>query len=240
MKQLKIPVIYALVIMISVTGCIFDLVNTVQGNGNVVTDKRHTEPFTRLKAGAGLKVYITQGEEESIKVIADENLMEVIVTECSDGTLKVYAKANIRNAKSKEVHIVYSDMDVLSVSSACHLKGENKMVTDEIEINTSNGGDLELEIDAQMIDMNVSSGGKAWLKGNTEKLVADASSGGILRARELITQDANVSASSGGNARIYIEGKADLRASSGGNIRYSGKASIKNISSSSGGNIHRD
>jgi hypothetical protein len=74
--------IFAL-ILLGCTGlmgtCVFD--GGVEGDGNVVKESRAVEGFTALQAGSAFEVFLLQGEEESLTIEADQNLMQYIVTE---------------------------------------------------------------------------------------------------------------------------------------------------------------
>ena len=237
MKNLRFALVIVTSMIIFLPACYFG--PTVHGDGNVVTEERSVDSFSGIKGSSGIKVFITQGDEESVKVIADQNLQEIIITEVIEGKLKIWTEHNIRDAKSKEVHVVFKDINYLSSSSGCHLKGENKLETEDIRINVSSGGQLKLEIDAGQIECDASSGGQGYLKGTTDYLKVNASSGGGLKAVELVAKNANVDASSGGHAKVYATESFNLNASSGGNISYTGDGNVNKLSRSSGGNIRK-
>jgi len=237
MEKIKITLAVMAIAMLLLPACY--LGPTVHGDGNVVTEERAVDSFSGIKGASGLKVFITQGDEESVKVIADQNLQDKINTVVVEGKLKIYTEYNIRDAKSKEIHVVFKDINYLSSSSGCQLKGENKIESEDLKINVSSGGRLKIEIDAGGIDCDASSGGQGYLKGTVKSLEVNASSGGGLDADELVAVTAEVNASSGGRARVNASESFDLNASSGGNIYYSGNGSVDNLHSSSGGNIRK-
>ena len=72
--------------------CNFDInLNSsgVTGNGNVSTIDRTLEAdFTEIEVSRGLDVYLTQSDAASIKVQADENLHDIIITKIENGVLK--------------------------------------------------------------------------------------------------------------------------------------------------------
>jgi hypothetical protein len=225
------------VLLISLNSCYYDFRETVFGSGNVVSEDREAGSFDRLKVSSGIDVFITQGEVESIKVIADDNLLEYIRTDVYDNTLNVTAKANIRKAKSKEVHLVYKKLREIDISSAGDVEGTNRMKADELNLDLSSAGDLVLEVEAISINCNISSAGDARLTGTVDELDADLSSAGDLYAEDLIARKAHVGASSAGNARICATEEVNLSASSAGDIYYKGDPKIINVSRSSAGNI---
>ncbi len=237
MKKKIIALVFAGSIILMLPACFFG--PTVYGDGNVVTEERSVESFSAIKGASGLRVFITQGDEESVVVIADQNLQDKIKTEVVEGKLKIHSEYNIRDAKSKEIHVVFKDINYLSSSSGCHLMGENKMETDHIRIDVSSGGRLKLEIESNQIKCDASSGGEAVINGISDNLEVSASSGGGLDATELVAKHVIANASSGGRARVNGTDSFDLNASSGGNISYSGDGNVEMQNSSSGGNIRK-
>jgi hypothetical protein len=184
-------------------------------------------------------VLIRQGNEISLMVEEDENLLEVIETEVVDNTLKIYTNANIRKARSKKIYLVYEELNSIRVNSAGDVKGENTLNTDDLEIRLSSAGDLDLEVQAKQIHCDISSSGDARLSGSTDILEADLSSAGDLYAYDLKAKKCFVSVSSAGDARVYAEEEFDLRCSSAGSIYYKGEGRVTRSSRSSAGSIVR-
>lgn len=228
---------FLIIILLSLGSCYINFRETVYGNGNVVTEERHAGSFNRLKVSSGIDAIITQGDVESIKVIADENLLEYIKTEIYDNTLKISTDANIRHAKSKEVHLVYKQLKEIDISSAGDVKGNNRMKVDDLDLDLSSAGDLTLDVEAIKITCNISSAGDAHLSGTADELEADLSSAGDLNAYDLVVRKAHISSSSAGNARICATDEVELNASSAGDIYYKGDPKTIHINRSSAGSI---
>ncbi len=230
---------YAILVFL-ITGsssCIISPHETIYGSGNVVTEERDIGDFTGLKVSSGIDVVIRQGKEISLKLEADDNLHEVIITEVDGNTLKIYTRKNIRKARSKKVFLVYEDLNTIRISSAGDVTGENTLHTDTLDIDLSSAGDLNLEVQAEKINCDISSSGDARLSGSTEVLVASLSSAGDLHAYELNTKKTEVSCSSAGDARVYATEEFNLRSSSAGSIYYKGDGRVVNSHTSSAGSI---
>jgi hypothetical protein len=234
-KHFHIPSLIVLLLFLS--SCYFDFRETVYGNGKVVTEDRTADSFNRLIVSSGVDVFITQGEEESIKVIADENLIEYIRTEITDNTLEIYTEANILHAESKEVRLVYKQLGEINITSAGDVDGTNRMKADDLDLYLSSAGDLVLDVEAARIKCNISSAGDAKLSGTVDELDADLSSAGDLNAWDLVARKAHVNASSAGNAKIYATEEIDLSSSSAGDIYYKGDPKTINTNKSSAGSI---
>jgi hypothetical protein len=131
------------------------------------------------------------------------------------------------------------DIKSLSTTSAGDIIGETPVKTDDLELNASSAGDIKIEVYAKTIRADGSSSGDITLNGETDMLDADLSSAGNLNAYNLKTREANISASSAGDADVYVTEKLTARASSAGDINYKGDPKYIDAHSSSAGGIHR-
>lgn len=238
MKSLKVLMIAF--ICLGITSCIdAQMHRTVRGEGDVVKKERTATSFDGIRVSTGIDVYLKQGDKESITVEADENLHEYILTEVKDGVLNVYTEVNIREAKRKRVYVTIKEVKSLKTSSAGDIIGETPVKGTDIEISASSAGNIRLEVYAKIIEINISSSGDVSLSGEAEKLNADLSSAGDLEAYNLKVKEADVSASSAGDARVNVSEKITARASSAGDITYQGDPRYVDANSSSAGGIHR-
>jgi hypothetical protein len=238
MKSLKVLMIAF--ICFGITSCIdAQMRKTVIGEGDIVKKERIATSFDGVRVSTGIDVFLKQGDKESITVEADENLHEYILTEVRDGVLNVYTEANIREAKRKRVYVTIKEVKSLKTSSAGDIIGETPVTGTDIEISASSAGNIRLEVYAKRIEVNISSSGDVSLSGEADRLNADLSSAGDLEAYSLKVKEADVSASSAGDARVNVSEKITARASSAGDITYQGDPKYVDANSSSAGGIHR-
>lgn len=238
MKSLKllIPVFALMAFCVHVNAQVWE---TVRGNHKVVTETRDTESFTGIKVSSGIDVYLKQGNSLSVKVEADENLQEHIVTEVKNGILNVYSDVSIRDAEMKRAYITIREVNSLRTTSAGDIKGESLITAENLELSASSAGSIRLEVRAKNIEVDISSSGDITLTGEATSLDADLSSAGDLNAYELNVKEADISASSAGDADINVSEKLVARASSAGDINYAGNPKYVDAHSSSAGGIHR-
>ena len=109
---MKTPKFISLILVVVFTTSAFGQIRPrVTGSGKVVSEDRKAGYFNAVKVSSGIDVYLTQGQKESIRVEADDNLHEYIATEIKDNTLKVYSNANIRKAEAKKVYVGIKDVE---------------------------------------------------------------------------------------------------------------------------------
>jgi hypothetical protein len=239
MKSLKIFLVTFITLSL-IASCINGQIRkTVRGDGNVVKKERSAESFDGIKVSSGVSVYLTQGDKESITVEADENLHEYIITEVKGGTLHVYTDANIREAERERVYVTMKDIKSLRTSSAGDIIGETPIKCEDVDLDVSSAGDIKIELTAKRVEVGISSSGNIRLTGEADKLNADLSSAGDLEAFDFKVKEADVSASSAGDARVNVSEKIIARASSAGDITYKGDPKYVDAHSSSAGGVHR-
>lgn len=209
-----------------------------KGNGAVVTDTRPiTEDFTQVSASEGLMVYVTQADEFSIKVEADENVIDLIETDIRNGKLRIHTEENIGRA-TKNIYVSLPEVTRLRSSSGAHLTTQNTIKANELEVDGSSGAILELDVVTNEIDIDASSGANLDISGEADDAMIDVSSGGNINAKNLQTRTCNADASSGGNVRVQVSKSLVADASSGGNISYSGEPNVEKKKSVSG-SVHK-
>jgi len=210
----------------------------ISGNGDVTDEIRDLEGFSGIHVSSGIDVYLSQGEEYLVKVVADENLMEIIRTEVKGKVLEVGVEhPGIRRAESKRVYVTMPELDRLKISSAGDCMGETPFHCGDLDIDISSAGDLKIEVYADRIHLDISSSGDASIKGETNEFEASLSSAGDLDAFDLEAKNVTVDVSSAGDARVFATEELRMNASSAGNIYYRGSAKVVKSHSSSAGDI---
>ena len=238
MKNLKY--LTAIILLLGIAaGANSQIRRTVYGNNHVVKQERKAGRFDGLRVSSGIDVYLRQTGSESISVETDENLQEYIITEIKDGVLNIYTDANIREAEMKKVYVTMKDINSLKTTSAGDIIGETPVKTSNLKLSASSAGDIKIEVYCDKIDADISSSGDMTLTGKTDVLHVSLSSAGDLNAYELDVREAEVSASSAGDADVNVSERLTARASSAGDINYRGNPKYIDAHSSSAGGVHR-
>ena len=226
-------------ITLTFNSCIIDgWENGISGNGNVIEETRDISGFTGVHVSTGIDVYLTEVNSFDVRVEADENLMEVILTELNGDMLVVKTdRVNIRNAESKKVFVTMPELSQLKISSAGDCEGLTPFHCENLRLSVSSAGDLSLDVEARSINIDISSSGDARIAGSTEELDVSLSSAGDLHAFDLVAGVVQVDVSSAGDARVFATEEISMNVSSAGNIYYRGDAKVLHSRTSSAGDI---
>ena len=235
MKKLVLPAI--LVSLFTFQSCVFgDWDNGISGNGDVKTEVINESGFIGVHASSGIDVTISQGDYY-VELVADENLHEYITVEREGNMLKIGSERNIYRAESKVVHVTLPELTEIKISSAGDVESLTDFTCDDLEIEISSAGDLNLGVEARRIDLTISSSGDCDIWGSAEEFDARLSSAGDLNAFELDADYVSVNVSSAGDARVSANKEISMSASSAGSIFYKGDAVVKKSNTSSAGSI---
>ena len=217
--------ITALIMSLLLVSCQFngDFGFGVRGNGNVETVERSIDDnFSEIRVSRGLDVYLTQGDNVNLLVEADENLHDIIITEVENGVLKITTDENIAFSKSKKVMLTFKDVSKIKATSGSDVFSTNTIVADNLELTTTSGSDMELDINVQVADCRSTSGSDLRVSGTTNKLYAEATSGSDIKAGNLKAKVSEARATSGADITLNTSEELYAKATSGADIKYYG------------------
>ena len=232
----KLTVLFFISTMLA--SCGIDMFNRVEGNRNVVTkDRKINDDFTRVKVSSGIDLFIKQGNKNELTVEADENLHDIIITEVRGDMLRIYTEKSIWRAKARKVYLTVTDLEELKATSGSDVVSQGVLKVKDIEVSTSSGADMRIELNADMVTSSSSSGADLRLSGRANIHNTKASSGSSVRAYQLESKDVTARVSSGADISVYASESINARASSGGDIRYKGSPEKVSKKTSSGGGV---
>jgi hypothetical protein len=234
--RLSFTIFFPLFAALLLSSCIF-MGPSVKGNGEVVEDVREVGKFSGVKVTSGMNVHFVQGDEPSVVVVADENLLEIIETKVNGNTLEIRTRANIWSATSKKVVITTNKIREIQGTAGSNIYTDGRLVVDQLTLKASAGCNFKMDLDGQSVDVSVNSGANVFLTGKSKQFYAKTTSGANLKAEDLKAEVSEITVSSGANAWVTTMKELTAHASSGGNIFYYGSPDRTNTSSSSGGNI---
>jgi hypothetical protein len=236
MKTMKYLFLFSLVILVGANSTV------IAGNSDK-TETREVRDFNAIKVSTGIDLYLKMGDTEAVKIVADDDIIDRLVTEVKDGTLRIYMKRgdwfDWGGNKTRKAYVTVKEIVAVDASSGSDVKTENTLEGESLKINASSGSDVNMDLYFKNVSLNTSSGSDARLSGKVKTFEAEASSGSDIKAQELESKICKVRVSSGSDATVSVSDELYAKASSGGDVRYYGNPTIKDIEESSGGDVSR-
>lgn len=227
MKKLNVVHLMILFLFVSGIATASVLPGNIRGNGKIEKEERKVESFKGVVAGGAFDVYLKQGNETSLFVEADENLLPVIKTEVRGDILRISTTEGIKNSNKLNIYITMPLLEKLEVSGACEVKGEGRFNMENLELEASGASEVELIINTSSLDLTMSGSSEVELSGNASEFEVQLSGASELEAFELITDKCEIEASGASSADIYVNIELEVNASGASDINYKGEAYSK-------------
>ncbi len=214
----------------------------VVGSENLVTQEEFFSDFSVVRVGSGFEVEIAQSSSYSIKITADDNVLDHIEVFKTSDTLTIRLKLGYSyESVTLKGKITMPELHELELSGGTHGTVKGFSSSHEFVAELSGGsflsGDLTTTGDAQF----ALSGGShlSELDGTANNLRITASSGSHLDLSGFHVQDASVSLSGGSHATINLDGRLDADVSGGSHLLYLGDPTMGDIDTSGGSTVSK-
>jgi hypothetical protein len=195
----------------------------IAGSGTLVTQEKNFSDFTIIRARMGFQVEITQSSSYSVKITADDNLINDVEISKQGETLYIGLKTRMMGeyrSVTLKAEITMTDLSELYLSSGTTATAKEFHLSHDIELTLSSGSCLEME-------------------GSANDLTIDASSGSTLNLSEFRVHNADVELSSGSSATINLDGRLDADLSSGSTLYYIGDPTLGDIETTSDSTVEK-
>jgi hypothetical protein len=209
----------------------------VTGNHKIAVQQRNIEDFEGVDVAGPMKVYITQGSNYSVKIEAEENLMDYIETDLEGNTLEINFKRNyrIRSHKDIKVYITAPQFKDLQVAGSGGIWSQSRIThPDEINIDIAGSGDVVADLDAPRINTEIGGSGSTILKGATRDFKVEIAGSGEVRAFDLLSETVRLEIAGSGDAQVFASKQLDVEIAGSGDVIYKGAPAVKQSKAGSG------
>ena len=247
-----------LAIAFATLACSTTIPGVLVGSGDVVTESFDVTDFDQIRLGTSGTLYVEQGDEFSLTIETDDNILPALNVDVTKGVLtltadpkytalqdtKLIYRVTVPELTALDVsgsgEIIVGDLKSASLSMTVSGSGDTSFSNAEIDlltINVNGSGNAIFEnIAAEDIIINVNGSGDVTLAGATESITITTSGSGKVFAEELKTSKADVAINGSGDANLWVTKAITVNISGSGEVHYWGapKIELKNNSGSGG------
>lgn len=203
---------------------------------------RKLSGFHAIASSGSFEVVLTQGNAESVRVKADAEVINDVITEVKNGTLMVHSKnrsvwnsGNFWNNRTVTIYVTAKDLNSISLSGSGDLRIENQFNTNSLQLRLSGSGDFTGKVNVKTLEASVSGSGDFKIAGKADESTISIAGSGNFSGGDLITKSTAIRIAGSGNASIYASEKVDASVSGSGDIRYMGHPkSVSKVAHGSG------
>jgi hypothetical protein len=118
----------------------------VVGSGTVIEESRPVRGFRGVELAGPGELFIQQGQEESLRVEAEDNLIQYFSSEVVDGMLKIgfRGRVGMNTKQTMRFYVTARDLDTIIVSSLATVTAP-ALETSELTVRVEDGGRVRIE-----------------------------------------------------------------------------------------------
>lgn len=188
-----------------------------KGSGDLKTETREVDDFSRVSLAGSFKVEITVGQPKAVTITFDDNLLDNIITEVRRGELQLETEGSYSSRKPCLVQITVPKLDAVYCSGSGDIRIDN-IKSDEFECHISGSGDVVASGEVKELDLAISDSGD-------------------IDMRDLRAEDVNARISGSGDMDVFAKNSIRGSVSGSGDINYYGDPPSTRVRVSGSGDI---
>lgn len=208
----------------------------VKGNGKQINNERSVGSFHTIAVSGSMEVLVSKGATGKLRVQADENLQEYIITEVKDGVLSIHTKDKVSiSTNDMKVYVPANMLDGVKIAGSGSVTSNEAIASSgKFAASIAGSGNIRFQTSARDLKASIAGSGNMDIGGTTNKLDVSISGSGSFKGYNLKTQEADIAISGSGDVETTVNGMIDARISGSGDVYYKGQAQVSFKSAGSG------
>ena len=178
------------------------------GSDRIISEERNTSECNGICLKYAGNVYLRQGDEQSITVEANDNIIDDVITQSQDGILSVGLRNGSYSDVTVRVYVTLKSIEQISIEGAGNINVQNS-------------------IDSKNLNCIINGAGDIYLKGYGEYLECKINGAGNIDAFKFPVKNCAAKINGSGNCSVNVSDYLDAAISGIGNIVYEGNPNVK-------------
>lgn len=210
----------------------------IEPSGNIITKEVSVQPFDAIKASGLYELVLSQGDKESVKIEADDNLQYLFSVTNSGSKLiidmpklkdqNVQFERKDTDKKDKnlrwKVYVTFKKLKSIDVGVIGNVRSVSLLKFDELTLESKNDGNVNLAITADKLNIDNKGVGNITLTGAANQVAVKNKGVGEFEGGDLIVQTMDIENSGVGSANVNVQKDLKIKDSFLGKVRNKGNA----------------
>jgi hypothetical protein len=234
MNTLKVQMRKAVILVPALFLSISTLSFSQKGDA-ITSETREVSEFNEIDLSTGhFTVYLSQGDKESLKIEASNDLLSQIKSEVKNNELHIYMDQSHTSKEKAVIYIGIRDLKEMNCSGAVTVNTQGMIKSNEIEFDFSGASKANLELTSARLEISVSGSSSIKVKGSCDQVELNISGAGTYDAVDLNSKNYDIDISGAGTATITVTDKMEVSISGSGSVKYKGDPAIEKSISGAG------
>lgn len=221
MKYMTLSTLFVIFIIFS-TGCTFNMI-TEKGSGKLVKEEKNVADFNAVNMQCAGNVYVKQGEQESMMIETDDNIISMLRYDIKKGKLIIYSEANI-NPTKLNVYVTMINVKGLKMSGSGTIKAETPLRAEDMHIRMDGSGTITIdELSAAKTISEINGSGNINLKGKTSENKIEINGSGNFNAKDFEAENTKIEINGSGDCYVTAKSALNVEIAGSGNVNYKGE-----------------
>jgi hypothetical protein len=235
MKAIRFSTLFIAIAIISIQCTAQNWGTGIKGEGPKVTKNLDIASFDGIGLSISADVYVRQGSPQSVKIEAQQNIIDNLERNVSNGVWKISFDKNVRGHDGVKIWITVSDLNKIAVSGSGDVIGEGKFNNlGSLDLSISGSGNINLNANSKSLSAAISGSGDMKLMGETGDCEMKITGSGDISAFDLDAKSCAVKITGSGDSSVNVRENLDVSIVGSGDVFYKGRPSVRSKITGSG------
>lgn len=192
--------------------------------------------FSTVKVFDRINVTLVAASENKIEIKGTRANDVEVVTKDSDVKIRMKL-SKLLKGENIEATLYYKNIDEIEASEGSFVSSSDTFKATAFEVNSKEGSLIKVTLDVQKLKSKAHTAGQLELYGTAANHDAKVTSGGIVKAKNLVTSQTDISVNAGGEAKVNATDFVEAKTVAGGVIDIYGNPKQVNQKTVAGGTI---
>lgn len=207
------------------------------GSGRMATRATSYTGFANVEARGPLRLELIYGEQHSVKISADDNIVDLIQAEQRGETLVVSLPSGSYRDATPRVQVAMPDLRTLVLSGAAFATISGFPSSQELQISLSGASRVTGRLKSSSLTLALAEASVAELGGSGGSLHLEASGASQARLGDLPLDEVNATLKSVSSAIVNVKGTMNLELNGSSSLYYVGTPNLGQVNISGGANL---
>jgi hypothetical protein len=189
--------------------------------------------FDALQASGVYELKLSQGNKESVKIEADENLQDYFTVHNEGNRLIIdmnkLKNKNLKHSGKMRVYVTFKNLKELDLKTVGDVSSEEQLAFDDLDLHTKNVGNIDLNLTAKKLDLENKTVGNVKLSGSAGEAVVKNTGVGSLQAGSFVVQTMDIENTGVGSAEVNAEKDLKVKDNFLGKVKNRGTANTRRM-----------
>ncbi|MEL6867038.1 MAG: head GIN domain-containing protein [Bacteroidota bacterium] len=193
-----------------------------------VTKNYDVSTITGISIGLHAEVEITQSNQQSITVTTSQRNFDRIKTRVKGGNWEIKTKDGANIGKDVKIKISLKNLEEINLAGSAKIVSTNTFKNlEDLEINISGSGSIDLSAEGEEVDCNIAGSGSLYLKGSAEDMDVSIAGSGNIDAYDFKVEKCDVSSAGSGNVKVHVDDQLNASMVGSGDVYYKGSPKVQ-------------